>query len=158
MGGGSRAWQLVAEALTYPLVGTVSAVEALALLLLLVAVVLVGVNGWDIWQEAGRAERTNGVKLTLARGAWRRVCADTVKVLAFVVIVGVAAHAPPNPNPQLRARSALTTILLLVILSAITFNQVNDFLTRRRAMRELDHLYIRAGLEQAHPPGRRANP
>jgi hypothetical protein len=133
----------VARVLTHTIIGDVSVVEVLAGILCLVGVSGIFINGWDILQERKRAIATNGVKKIIAFGEWRRVITDGVKIGAFICIVLLAGTTPPAPTDTIKVRSAATTLLLLVILGGIAYNQVNSFTTRRAAMEKLDDMYRR---------------
>lgn len=121
--------------LAHPLTGNISILEALALFLCGATVLGVALNGYDIYQERNRAERRNGARLVLVRGAWRRVMADSVKALAFTGLAVISSIAPPSTNPGPQTRQAGITFILLAVIIALLFNQANDFFTRKAAER-----------------------
>lgn len=127
--------------LVHPVFGNVSVVELFVIIACIVAGIGVVVNGIDVRQEIGRARKNNGAKLTLTLGAWRRVIADSTVVVAFALLGILTASVPASDDDNLRVRSAIFTLLILVPLLAKVYNQVNDFLTRRRASKQLDELY-----------------
>lgn len=129
--------------LVTPLRGTVSVLEFVVIVVCLLAVGGVIANGWDIYHERKRAYIGNGAKLTLSNGAWRRVIADGLQILAYLSIGVVSAIAPTSTVTQAQTRSAAVTLLLLAILGAVVYNQANDYLTRRKATIQLDELYDR---------------
>lgn len=133
----NRALLILARALSTTVRGSVSVVEVLALVICIVATAGVLINGWDSYKERRRAIPYNGIEETLARGDWRRAVTDSVKILAFIAIVGVASRTPPAVAQANRTRSVWTTLLLLVILGGIAYNQVNNYLTRRKAKGQL---------------------
>jgi len=129
--------------LTHPLWRTVSIVEFIVILVCLLASIGVIVNGWNIYRERKRAHIGNGAKLTLSEGSWRRVFSDGFQIFCYFGIGVVFAIAPNATTTPAQSRAAAATLLLLGILAAMLYNQVNDYLTRRKATIQLDELYER---------------
>lgn len=131
------------NSIVHPVWRSLSVIELIVILACFSAAIGVVANGWDIYQQKKRSYIRNGAKLTLSKGDWRRVIADSLQILSFLGIGIVYAIAPTSPIPSARTRSAIVTLFLLGILAVIVYNQVNSFYTRRKATIQLDALYDR---------------